>query len=188
MTGERRRATADRRRKAGTAFRRLIRTGLGSGSTRATRQNDLEGRLRELEAGQGRSTASGRSDYAGELSRAKGSKREGKIGSASSPTLLGSFVGGLGVEESNGAAAQRRQPSSILTMAARTRVLTSGEAAASVQGLGGPCGTFYRAGRGALAFGPRTAGAARSRGAAGLGRVPVRPELGEDPDLSLIHI
>jgi len=101
------------------------------------RQNDLEGRLRELEAGQGRSTASGGSDYAGELSRAKGSKREGKIGSASSPTLLGSFGGGMGVEESNGAAAQRRQPSSILTMAARTRVLTSGEAAASVQGLGG---------------------------------------------------
>jgi len=51
--------------------------------------------------------------------------------------LLGSFGGGSGVEESNGAAAQRRQPSSIPTMAARTRVLASGEAAASVQGLGG---------------------------------------------------
>ena len=80
LTGERRRATADHRRKAGTAFRRLIRTGLGSGSMRATQQNDLEGRVRELEAGQGRSTASGGSDYAGELSRARGNKREGKPG------------------------------------------------------------------------------------------------------------
>ena len=37
-------------------------------------------------------------------------------------------------------------------------------------------------GRGALACGPRPAGTARSRGAAGLRRVPVHPELGEDPD------
>ena len=48
-------------------------------------------------------------------------------------------------------------------------------------------GAIYRVGRlgrqlRALFIGPRPAGAARSRGAAGLGRVPVRPELGDDPD------
>ena len=72
----------------------------------------------------------------------EGKQEGGETGSASSPTLLGSFGGGSGVEESNRAVAQRRQPSSIPTMAARTRVLASGEAAASVQGLGGSVRSF----------------------------------------------